>query len=116
MLILDLYSAHLGVGRCNKRPINTLCHLFQFIKYHSRLSLLVFLSASTEQHTRMASLKAVKPTGVAGQAKEPAKVSATKEPAKLSATATKPAAAKGGIKKPESKPRETKKRVHTTSS
>ena len=59
----------------------------------------------------MASLKAVKPTGLAGQAKVPAKASATKEPAKLSATATKPAAAKGGIKKAESKPRETKKRV-----
>lgn len=59
----------------------------------------------------MASLKAMKPAGVAGQAKEPAKLSATKEPAKLSATATKPAAAKGGIKKAESKPRETKKRV-----
>lgn len=65
----------------------------------------------------MASLKAVKPVGLAGQAKEPAKLSATatktagnKEPAKLSATATKPAAAKGGIKKAESKPREPKKR------
>ncbi|VAH77844.1 unnamed protein product [Triticum turgidum subsp. durum] len=59
----------------------------------------------------MASLKAVKPTGLEGQAKEPTKVSATKGPAKLSATATKPAAAKGGIKKAESKPREPKKRV-----
>lgn len=58
----------------------------------------------------MASLKAVKPTGLEGQAKEPTKVSATKGPAKLSATATKPAAAKGGIKKAESKPREPKKR------
>jgi hypothetical protein len=63
----------------------------------------------------MASLKAVKP---AGQVKEPAKLSATatkpaatKESTKLSATATKPAAAKGGIKKAESKPRESKKRV-----
>uniref|UniRef100_A0A453F447 Uncharacterized protein n=1 Tax=Aegilops tauschii subsp. strangulata TaxID=200361 RepID=A0A453F447_AEGTS len=58
----------------------------------------------------MASLKAVKPTGLDGKAKEPTKVSATKGPAKLSATATKPAAAKGGIKKAESKPREPKKR------
>ena len=58
----------------------------------------------------MASLKAVKPTGLEGQAKEPTKVSAAKGPAKLSATATKPAAAKGGIKKAESKPREPKKR------
>ncbi|XP_047059892.1 uncharacterized protein LOC124666596 isoform X1 [Lolium rigidum] len=65
----------------------------------------------------MASLKAVKPAVLAGQAKEPAKLSATaskpaatKEPAKLSATATKPVAAKGGIKKADSKPRETKKR------
>ena len=39
----------------------------------------------------MASLKAVKPTGLEGQAKEPTKVSAAKGPAKLSATATKPA-------------------------
>jgi hypothetical protein len=66
----------------------------------------------------MASLKAVKPAVLPGQAKEPAKLSATaskpaatKEPAKLSATATKPVAAKGGIKKADSKPRETKKRV-----
>lgn len=63
----------------------------------------------------MASVKAVKPTGPAAQAKEPAKLSATKEPAKLSATAKKPAAAKGGIKKAESKPREPKKRVNTCS-
>uniref|UniRef100_A0ACD5VYR2 Uncharacterized protein n=1 Tax=Avena sativa TaxID=4498 RepID=A0ACD5VYR2_AVESA len=69
----------------------------------------------------MASLKAVKPAGVAGQAKEPAKLSATaakpaatKEPAKLSTTATKPVAAKGGIKKAESKPREPKKRVKSS--
>uniref|UniRef100_A0A3B6EKF2 Uncharacterized protein n=1 Tax=Triticum aestivum TaxID=4565 RepID=A0A3B6EKF2_WHEAT len=62
----------------------------------------------------MASLKAVKPTGLEGQAKEPTKVSAAKGPAKLSATATKPAAAKGGIKKAESKPREPKKRVKSS--
>uniref|UniRef100_A0A0E0MZV8 Uncharacterized protein n=2 Tax=Oryza TaxID=4527 RepID=A0A0E0MZV8_ORYRU len=47
----------------------------------------------------MASLKAVKPAGLA---KEPA--------AKLSETATKPAAAKGGVKKAEQKPREPKKK------
>lgn len=51
----------------------------------------------------MASLKAVKPTGVAAQAKEPAP--------KLSETATKPSAAKSGVKKAEQKPRETKKKV-----
>jgi hypothetical protein len=56
----------------------------------------------TEQRSirRMASLKAVKPAGLA---KEPA--------AKLSETATKPAAAKGGVKKAEQKPREPKKKV-----
>lgn len=51
----------------------------------------------------MASLKAVKPAGLA---KEPA--------AKLSETATKPAAAKGGVKKAEQKPREPKKKVKSS--
>ncbi|TVU01157.1 hypothetical protein EJB05_53404, partial [Eragrostis curvula] len=51
----------------------------------------------------MASLKAVKPAGQAGQAKEPAP--------KLSETVTKPSAAKGGVKKAEQKPREPKKKA-----
>ena len=51
----------------------------------------------------MASMKAVKPTGLAGQAKEPSP--------KLSETATKPSAAKSGVKKAEQKPREPKKKV-----
>jgi hypothetical protein len=51
----------------------------------------------------MASPKAVKPAGHAGQAKEPAP--------KLSETATKPSAAKGGVKKAVQKPREPKKKV-----
>jgi len=49
----------------------------------------------------MASMKAVKVAGAAAQAKEPAP--------KLSETATKPSAAKSGVKKAEQKPREPKK-------
>ena len=51
----------------------------------------------------MASMKAVKVAGAAAQAKEPAP--------KLSVTATKPSAAKSGVKKAEQKPREPKKKV-----
>ena len=51
----------------------------------------------------MASTKAVKVAGAAAQAKEPAP--------KLSETATKPSAAKSGVKKAEQKPREPKKKV-----
>ena len=53
----------------------------------------------------MASMKAVKVAGAAAQAKEPAP--------KLSETATKPSAAKSGVKKAEQKPREPKKKVIT---
>jgi len=53
----------------------------------------------------MASTKAVKVAGAAAQAKEPAP--------KLSETATKPSAAKSGVKKAEQKPREPKKKVIT---
>lgn len=64
-----------------------------------------YMTGRTEQRSirRMASLKAVKPAGLA---KEPA--------AKLSETATKPAAAKGGVKKAEQKPREPKKKVKSS--
>lgn len=51
----------------------------------------------------MASLKAVKPAGVSGQAKDPA--------IKLGETAKKPSAAKGGVKKTVQKPSEPKKKV-----
>ncbi|KAL6842724.1 hypothetical protein ACP4OV_027568 [Aristida adscensionis] len=51
----------------------------------------------------MSSLKAVKP---GGQAKEPAP--------KLSEKATKPSAAKDGVKKAEQKPRAPKKRVKSS--
>ncbi|KAK8453234.1 hypothetical protein SEVIR_5G248900v4 [Setaria viridis] len=52
----------------------------------------------------MASMKAAKVTGAGAQAKEPAP--------KLSETATKPSAAKNGVKKKaEQKPREPKKKV-----
>jgi hypothetical protein len=51
----------------------------------------------------MASRKAVKAAGLAGQAKEPAP--------KLSQKATKPSAAKDGVKKAAQKPREPKKKV-----
>ncbi|CAO2170771.1 unnamed protein product, partial [Urochloa humidicola] len=54
----------------------------------------------------MASMKAVKITGAAAQAKETAP--------KLSETATKPSAAKSGVKKAEQKPREPKKKVKSS--
>ncbi|GJM87598.1 hypothetical protein PR202_ga10358 [Eleusine coracana subsp. coracana] len=54
----------------------------------------------------MASLKAVKPAGPAGQAKEPA--------IKLSETPKKPSAAKGGVKKTVQKPLEPKKKVKSS--
>ncbi|RCV26382.1 hypothetical protein SEVIR_5G248900v4 [Setaria viridis] len=55
----------------------------------------------------MASMKAAKVTGAGAQAKEPAP--------KLSETATKPSAAKNGVKKKaEQKPREPKKKVKSS--
>ncbi|CAO2191208.1 unnamed protein product, partial [Urochloa humidicola] len=75
-------------------------------KKHQAKLLQAVLQQQSSSTRAMASMKAVKITGAAAQAKETAP--------KLSETATKPSAAKSGVKKAEQKPREPKKKVKSS--